>query len=121
MPNWCDNEWVISAKSVEQAKEIADLFTNDDKGFKHYDPITFTKLIPLPEGGWNCDWCCKNWGTKWDASQGSIDVSGEEVIMRFYTAWSPPGGVVRVFDEKYPDVSRTFFYREDGMQLAGYL
>ena len=120
MPNWCENEWVISAESAEQAKEIADLFTNEEDD-NEQNPITFAKLIPLPETGWDFDWCCENWGTKWDASEGDIDVSGGEVIMRFDTAWCPPEGVVRVFDEKYPDVSRTFFYREDGMQVAGYL
>ena len=121
MSNWCENDWVIYANSEDQAKEIADLFTNDNKAFKHYDSITFAKLIPLPGGGCDYEWCCENWGTGRDASQGSIQVSGEEVFMQFYTVESPPWAVVRVFDEKYPAVSRSFFYREDGMQIAGYL
>ena len=119
MPNWCENEWEILADDEEQAEEIAELLKAGPENAG--DGVTFEKLIPLPEQGWEYDWAVRTWGTKWDASDGIIEVLGETVMISFYSAWGPPEGVANELRERYPDVSMSMFYREPGMQFAGYL
>lgn len=47
------------------------------------------------------DWCCENWGTKWNAySDHTID---DDTII-FETAWSPPIPVLTKLSETYPDL-----------------
>jgi hypothetical protein len=47
---------------------------------------------------------------------------GEDGIsMSFYTAWSPPDGIYDAIVDKYPDLDVNWFYREDNMQMAGWL
>ena len=36
------------------------------------------------------DWCCANWGVKWNASDTSIAQNGDVTEIFFYSPWSPP-------------------------------
>lgn len=45
------------------------------------------------------DWCCDNWGTKWNAYD--TEIPGENLIV-FTTAWSPPESVIAMLAERYP-------------------
>jgi len=67
------------------------------------------------------DWCTANWGTKWDISD--VDVIEDDTSVKYFfdTAWSPPEGVYSALVEKFPEVEISWFYREEGMQFAGYL
>ena len=143
MPNWCTNEVSIYGyKNEEQLKQFVDECVTGDV-------IDFEKVIPYPDSApsrddltsdstieeqlkhpyskWYNDfgynWCIKNWGTKWTASGVGQDVyiSEDEVQLSFDTAWGPPEGVYHKLVEKYPDLSFSWFYREDGMQVAGWL
>ena len=70
------------------------------------------------------DWCCDNWGTKWDAADSRIDdtdLEGRFLCFYFDTAWSPPVGIAEALKAKFPNAGFSMFYREDGMQFAGYL
>lgn len=41
------------------------------------------------------DWCSKNWGTKWNGGEASIEpVNDEEITISFDTAWCPPEGIL---------------------------
>ena len=40
------------------------------------------------------DWRCQNWGTKWNACNTEITDKGDDVVLRFNTAWDPPIGVL---------------------------
>ena len=44
-----------------------------------------------------------------------------ELVYEFDTAWSPPEGIYNALVEKYPDIDISWFYHEEGMQMAGYL
>ena len=143
MPNWCTNEVSIYGyKNEEQLKQFVDECVTGDV-------IDFEKVIPYPDSApsrddltsdstieeqlkhpyskWYNDigynWCIKTWGTKWTASGVGQDVyiSEDEVQLSFDTAWGPPEGVYHKLVEKYPDLSFSWFYREDGMQVAGWL
>lgn len=36
------------------------------------------------------DWCCRNWGTKWDACHESMGETPRMTVFSFDTAWGPP-------------------------------
>ena len=70
------------------------------------------------------DWCCDHWGTKWDIHDVELQDDGWVLRYDFDTAWSPPQGIYEALIEKFngeEDFSIQWFYREDGMQMAGYL
>ena len=51
------------------------------------------------------DWCCNNWGTKWNACNVSIsNESATSLTYDFDTAWSEPTPVLQALSEKYPNV-----------------
>ena len=84
---------------------------------------TYDRL--MEEYGCACwyDWACKKWGTKWDARdvQYEDDFGGYEAIYRFDTAWGPPEPIYHILSEAFPEVNISWFYNEEGMQMAGYL
>ena len=51
------------------------------------------------------DWCCSNWGTKWNASDTYVeDVDGNgNVTVTFSTAWSAPMKIIDKFAEYCKD------------------
>ena len=74
----------------------------------------------------NIEWCCKYWGTKWDAQYVEyldvhLDDPTAHVLVHFDTAWGPPQELYDYCCEKFPTVGLSWFYREDGMQIAGWL
>jgi hypothetical protein len=147
MPNWCGNEVQFDGSEEDIAKFKEECFT-DHKGVAVLD---FSKVMPEPDyeqpkkdgthndgvqtelssvmpDWWN--WRNDNWGTKWNlvpSHDGDLTAymtveDGEDFIqLEFDTAWSPPSGIYEAITEKYPDISINWFYREDGMQMAGWL
>ena len=67
------------------------------------------------------DWCLEHWDTKWDASEVYLQDDGWMLKYDFDTAWSPPEKICHALREKFPDLHISWFYREDGMEFAGYL
>ena len=67
------------------------------------------------------DWSVNTWGTKWDASNAYLQDDGWMLQYDFDTAWNPPEGIHAFLVDKFPDVHISWFYREDGMEMAGYL
>ena len=151
MPNWCYNRVNVYGDSdtVDQVKEIYEIFENNNDPFHKIFPIPDFKNIPNDKGelpileqhkndkgeivwetynfpdGTNVDrwysWCVNNWGTKWDVSELDIEyMDDEQLTLTFSTAWSPPEGVIEKLRDKYPDLSFSCFYDEPGMEVAGY-
>ena len=148
MPNWCSNEVSIIAENEEGTEElkqfIKDCFTEEEEGDEK-PLVDFEKVIPYPDSAppkypqainieeqmkhpfskwyndFGYDWCIENWGTKWNACE-QVNVLGEEEIdLDFQTAWSPPQGIYKKIQTRLPNCSISWFYREDGMQLSGWL
>jgi len=147
MPNWCSNEVQIDGSKEDIAKFKEECFT-DHKGESVLD---FSKILPEPDydkpkkDGTHNDgvqtelhsvmpdwwtWRNDNWGTKWNlvpTHDGDLTAyltveDGEDFIqLEFDTAWSPPNGIYEAITEKYQDLSINWFYREDGVQMAGWL
>ena len=119
MPNYCTNTLVVSGKDLE-------LFKNEVKGSD--GEFSLDSLIPIPnfknlsfdeiqkiltpqqlkeyqfnENG-EVDWyefCCTNWGTKWDVSNLDFDHQDEESYYHFETAWSPPEPWLITISKRY--------------------
>ena len=147
MPNWCSNEVQFDGSEEDITKFKEECFT-DRKGVAVLD---FSKVLPEPDydkpkkdgthnngvqtelhsvmpDWWN--WRNDNWGTKWNLvpnHDGDLTAyltveDGEDYIsLEFDTAWSPPEGIYEAIVEKYPDLSVNWFYREDGVQISGWL
>jgi len=146
MPNWCSNEVQIDGSEEDIAKFKEECFT-DRKGVAVLD---FSKVLPEPDydkpkkdgthndgvqtelhsvmpDWWN--WRNENWGTKWnlvpthdgDLTAYTVEDSESFIQLEFDTAWSPPSGIYEALVDKYPDRSISWFYREDGVQMAGWL
>lgn len=66
------------------------------------------------------EWCCRNWGTKWNAFSTRItSQSKKRAMVRFETAWSPPVPVIAVLAERFPDFKFVMKYYEMGMGFQG--
>lgn len=46
------------------------------------------------------DWCCQNWGTKWNACE-TVIISDDEI--QFDTAWSNPEPIIRALADRYQE------------------
>jgi hypothetical protein len=147
MPNWCSNEVQIDGNEKDIAKFKEECFT-DHKGVAVLD---FSKVLPEPDydkpkkdGTHNngvqtepssvmpdwWTWRNDNWGTKWNlvpnhdgdlTSYDFVENHEDYIQLEFETAWSPPNGIYEAIVEKYPDLDINWFYREDGVQMAGWL
>ena len=67
------------------------------------------------------DWCVENWGTKWNCNTVEFEEDGDRLYYEFDTAWSPPEGIYWKLKELFPTVHISWFYREDGVEMAGYI
>ncbi len=66
------------------------------------------------------EWCCKNWGTKWSASE--VELRGrtaDGVTIDFKTAWNPPLPVIRKLSEMFPGRRFILKYWEGGAGFKG--
>ena len=142
MPNWCENEVTVVAKIYKVNDVIVEPYPKDQiKEFKEYVTVgkyefSFEAIIPMPENvkdttytplgqtpdpNWH-DWSIENWGTKWDPDDVQVvDEDEESITYSFDTAWSPPVPICEALRDKFPDLNISWFYRESGMQIAGYL
>lgn len=102
----------------------------DDRGLLRFDldQEEIDNLVALYGHACAYTWACDNWGTKWDVSELDImyvdteDPHGDWCIeLRFDTPWNPPEQIVDYIRTQYPDLSVTWFYKEPGMQIAGWL
>jgi len=67
------------------------------------------------------DWSYEKWGTKWDAGSVALQDDGWMLQYDFDTAWCPPEPIHAFLVDRFPDLNISWFYREDGCQLAGFL
>jgi len=147
MPNWCDNEIIVKSNaSPEKAKqEIAEFLKAVESEEQVLD---FEKIVPLPDelkdsskmfsdkkskeqkklekalvdkygaSNWY-DFCCTQWGTKWNACDPSLAGQDSWVSFGFQTAWSPPEPIVAALAEKFHYLDFSLRYIEMGCCFAG--
>lgn len=67
------------------------------------------------------DWCCDNWGTKWNACHSQINDMGKADIY-FDTAWSSVPKLMAMLAAKHPDCKIEYEYAEEQPGInAGYI
>ena len=149
MPNWCHNRVSFYSENTEQVSKLYEIF-NSDNPFQQIKPSPDWKTTPnadgelpvlkehknpdgkvvfttneFPKSGKNddrwYDWNINNWGTKWDVDPECDHFESNCFECEFETAWSPAEGIYYAIQEKFPDVSISWFFDEPGMEFAGYL
>lgn len=143
MPNWCTNEVNFSFSDPAVLESFKDNFMSQNEDGDYY--LDFYKIAPLglgtKENGspvWDYDTACRTWGVKWELSSHdylSIDVSDNRddpkypyfdanIHGTFSTAWSPPVQIFNILADwmlAQEQSTPFWFYREDGVQMCGYL
>ena len=132
MPSWTDNKFSVfptreDSTSKKQYKDFRKKMFVKGKDDYYFD---FNKIIPMPKefspdlvssppqndvekkraaknikkygyATWY-EWCCEEWGTKWNACNTYIDWDEDfNIYFTFQTAWSPPEPVIKALVEKY--------------------
>lgn len=79
------------------------------------DPMGLkTQPVPYPDGATDWyEWSISNWGTKWNAYES--DVSEDERVVRFDTAWSHPFPVIEALSKKYPTHVLEVMYADEDL------
>jgi hypothetical protein len=147
MPNWCYNELTLSVKDGKVGKHVLEAFSGENP-FQTINPCPQELLDTVsgfmgkgtPEqaelerrskenvnkyghANWY-DWCCYNWGTKWDVESDVLDalrlVNGTwSIRVCFDSAWCPPEGLYRWINAEYPDVEIDAYWEEPGIGQQG--
>ena len=141
MPNWCNNNLTLTHEDPAMIKRAADAlergeFLNEFIPVPADLQITAGSLGSGPEqlelerktaeniekygyGNWY-DFCCGEWGTKWDVgSDGTTDVHPDGKMLHTYfdSAWSPPINAYEKLVEMGFGVEAMYY--EGGMGYAG--
>jgi len=145
MPNYCEIDLMIEGPT-ERIKEFAEKAAGENGAmdFNKFIPYPeeWAKLDaevgalrqegakkdpqewPQKKDGYNSggyEWCCENWGVKWNAGSISIDKAPEfdYWMMHFDTPWAPPCPVFAVMAELFPDLAFQMSWFESGMEKSG--
>lgn len=114
MPNWTDNQLIISGDAAERAR-FTEAVTNPDGSI-----TMIANLVPFPpelEGeeinlngkslgpsltreGY--EWRLENWGTKWSDANTTLAVEGDAHVLHFMTPWSAPLAAMATISAAFP-------------------
>ena len=133
MPNWCLNRLTVEHEDSSKVDELENAYRNNNT-CENFLPTPRNPKDPtmlLGEGeamsGGMPEWYhyrVANWGTKWDfGCQGDYSGfqptrTGNELSMRFDTAWSPPLGLYERLKALGFKVNASYW--EPGMQFGGF-
>tara|TARA_R100000808_G_C2094967_1_gene113963 strand:+ start:66 stop:644 length:579 start_codon:yes stop_codon:yes gene_type:complete len=134
MPNWCENHVVLATKNKKKLEKIVDIIKNYDIDNENHRWLGLLNyLCPIPESeieNWY-DWCCENWGTKWELDiLETMDADDIKIYMgvnddnyklqlNFNSAWSPPKEAFNHWVKNNRDVSLEMNYYEGGNSFCG--
>ena len=125
MPNWCSVSIRISGDTEEQKKFLQDayeeyLFSINTQNPTEAEDKGLFYALRRPPNGWEYNWCCENWGTKWDvdAHEECVAYSDGELTINGQTAWSPP---IQLLDYLHSELGLSTYceYSEGGCGFAG--
>ena len=110
-------------------EEIQEKYTDKDSNLHYYKSLAnqaqtreYSDSLKKMYGADNWyDWANDNWGTKWDTNEAYIQDDGWLLRYDFTTAWCPPQPICHALRDMFPDLTISWFYREDGMEMSGYL
>jgi hypothetical protein len=141
MPNWVNNELIITAEPEVINKIVAQVSAPFERRYyDHFKDETRTERIEKPFSFWNIvkptdleayedakgksqdgpdhwyQWNIRNWGTKWDVNDvygGTIRDDGKTISYAFDTAWSPPVDAIDKLANQYPSAQLTLNWTEE--------
>jgi len=141
MPNWCNNNLTLEHDDPQMIQRAYDAlergeFLNefipvpadlqivagrmgDGAEQRELERKTAENLAKYGYGNWY-DYCCGEWGTKWDVGgQGQSDIHPEGRMLHTYfdSAWSPPVQAYAKLEQLGFRVNAMFY--ESGMAFAG--
>ena len=120
MPNWCINTISISSDGDDNKfiEFLAKLKKRKDSSFM----FSFNDHVPIPEIE-NVDqcieWNIKNWGTKWDGNDSTIDFIDNILHIQTTTPYGPPIIWAKNVATKF-SVKISLRYQEEELSYAGY-
>lgn len=118
---WTDGKYDPDAISiVEHESELSfwnftgptdiDAYFGQEKKPDNYETMTLdermVESMQFKGDNWY-NWNIRNWGTKWDASDVTLDEGGT-LSYQFSTAWSPAEGAFRAMVEQHPNLQFEF-------------
>ena len=123
MPNYIKNRLIING-SNEQIEEVKNFLRAEHE--EGTVAIDFRNITPIPKwvyqdnlgtkeeekyGKENCwyDWCCKNWGTKWNA----CSPTSYGNIIEFETAWCDVPVLMSKLAMIFPNVRFEYMYADE--------
>jgi len=112
MPNWCENSVVLRHQDPAEIVRAVEAFQRGE---------LLSEMIPNPSGEWDYEWCCANWGTKWDVGGDGNDpwISDDRLsaLFVFSSAWNPP---ITAYERMAQQGFRIeAMYYESGAEFAG--
>jgi len=116
MPNHIENIVVFKSNHTDIEKII-----DGDFSFKHIAPIPDIEEADI------IDWCCHNWGTKWDAyNVEELDYYNDDngvlvVKYQFNTAWSPPEPWLDKVSSVCPNTNIELYWSDEDLPNSGYV
>jgi len=141
MPNWCNNNLTLEHDDPQMIQRAYDAlergeFLNefipvpadlqivagrmgDGDEQRELERKTAENIEKYGYGNWY-DYCCGEWGTKWDVGgQGQSDIHPEGRMLHTYfdSAWSPPVNAYAKLEQLGFRVNAMFY--ESGMAFAG--
>lgn len=109
---------VISFWNFKEPENKQLYFANSDYKPEGYEQLSVEEKMAISmqfkSDGWY-DWNCREWGTKWDASDPYLEDNSEKGELRysFSTAWSPAEGAYQAMVEQHPELSFEFYCEEE--------
>lgn len=132
MPEWCENELMVSGPEAEVNRFLA--AAKSERAI-----LDFERIVPPPaeypaaagkpksSEDW-CDWRVDHWGTKWntdipaleelDPDEECLDAE-RAVLLVFGTAWTPPVPVVVAASAQFPGLAFRLAYWQPFCDLHG--
>ena len=118
---WTDGKYDPDAISiVENKSELSfwnfitptdlDAYFGPEKKPDNYETMTLDERLAesMKFAGDNWyNWNIRNWGTKWDANDATLDEGGT-LFYQFSTAWSPAEGAFKAMVEQHPNLQFEF-------------
>jgi len=116
MPNWCNNTAVIQGPRPV-IDEIRTVLASEEQGL-----LAWMRPMPADQRDNWYDWCCRNWGTKWDIAHPFVsdDTEEDSITFSFDTAWGPPIEAFRSWAERDGRATYRLSYIETGMMFVGW-
>lgn len=108
------------AKADEESHKFKDYL----KTLSSEEYSKYMETHEYPKDGYNqggYEWCCGNWGTKWNAIEPILKINKTSIKYYFETAWSPPYPIIAQLSRMYPKLTFTLKYYESGMAFKGIL